>query len=576
MHEDESRALSRRQWLAAASTAVALTAGHSSATERSARKSPLGTATRGGPPGTDEAGRTYNIRDFGAQGDGRTLDTAALQAAIDACTRDGGGTVLVPPGTFVIGTTELKSNVTLHLAASATLLGSGDGKDYHPIDAIPLQGDSTLVDGNWALLFAVGATNLTIEGPGTIDGQGHRFNNHPPNPNPPPAGISGAQRPYHVLFYRCHDIVVRDVELLRGAFHSIRIIQSERVRLDGLYIHNRVNTNNDGFHFISAKYVTISNCVLLVQDDACALFGSCQFVTVTNCVFSTRWSVFRFGGGEVRNITVSNCIIYETYGCPIKVGAGQMSLENLSFSNLILQDVTGPIGIHFGGHNRRDDGGADPVPRAFVRNVSFSHIRATVVAEPTMSYSDMAPAVHPFPGEQHSCITLNGLDGFWIEEVTFDDVQVTYAGGGSAQLAAKRNIPQVSREYFGVWSEEPVGPPAYGLYARRVKGLTLNNVRFTVATPDLRPAMVLDDVQDVAVHALSVQGNPSAESVLRFRNVNDVLVSSPRVLTPSAVFLQLEGTHNANVILDGGDLTKAAKAVALADGASAAAVKVRG
>jgi hypothetical protein len=153
---------------------------------------------------------------------------------------------------------------------------------------------------------------------------------------------------------------------------------------------------------------------------------------------------------------------------------------------------------------------------------------------------------------------------------------VTYAGGGSAQLAAKRNIPQVSREYFGVWSEEPVGPPAYGLYARRVKGLTLNNVRFTVATPDLRPAMVLDDVQDVAVHALSVQGNPAAESVLRFRNVNDVLVSSPRVLTPSAVFLQLEGTHNANVILDGGDLTKAAKAVALADGASAAAVKVRG
>ena len=564
MHDEGSRALTRRQWLGTVSTAVALTPAHSS-----------GAAERGGPATADKGTHLYDIRDFGAKGDGRTLDTAALQAAIDACTRDGGGTVLVPPGTFVIGTTELKSNVTLHLAASATLLGSGDGKDYHAIDAIPLSGDSTLVDGNWALLFAVDATNLTIEGSGTIDGLGHLFNNHPPNPNPPPAGISGAQRPYHVLFYRCHNIVVRDVELLRGAFHSIRIIQSERVRMDGIYIHNRVNTNNDGFHFISAKYVAISNCVLLVQDDACALFGSCQVVTVTNCVFSTRWSVFRFGGGDVRNIAVSNCIIYETYGCPIKIGAGQMSLENLSFSNLILEDVTGPIGINFSGQNPREDGGADPVPQAFVRNLSFTHIRARVVAAPTMSYGDMVPPVHPFPGEQHSCITLNGLDGCWIENVTFDDVQVAYAGGGTAELAAKRNIPQISREYFGVWSEEPFGPPAYGLYARRVKGLTLHNVRFTVSAPDLRPAIVLDDVQDVAVHALSVQGNPEAESVLRFSNVKDVLVSTPRVLTPSPAFLQLEGTGSANVILDGGDLTKAARAIAFADGASAAAVKVR-
>jgi polygalacturonase len=163
------------------------------------------------------------------------------------------------------------------LAASATLLGSGNGKDYHAISAIPLSGDSTLVDGNWALLFAVEARNVTVEGPGTIDGQGQLFNNYGRKEKPTPAGISGAQRPYHLLFHRCQNIVVRDLELLRCAFHSIRVIQSERVRMEGLYIHNRVNVNNDGFHFISAKYVTISNCVLLVQDDACALFGSCQY-----------------------------------------------------------------------------------------------------------------------------------------------------------------------------------------------------------------------------------------------------------------------------------------------------------
>jgi hypothetical protein len=180
-----------------------------------------------------------------------------------------------------------------------------------------------------------------------------------------------------------------------------------------------------------------------------------------------------------------------------------------------------------------------------------------------------------FPGEQHSCITLNGIGNAWIENVTFDDVHVRYAGGGSAELAAKRNIPQTTREYFGVWGEEPLGPPAYGLFARNVKGLTLHNVRFTVDNPDLRPALVLNNVEDVAIHGLAVQGNPAAESVLRFSGVKDALLSATRVLTPSAAFLQLEGEANANVIVDGGDLTKTKMPIALKAGATKAAVKVR-
>jgi hypothetical protein len=167
------------------------------------------------------------------------------------------------------------------------------------------------------------------------------------------------------------------------------------------------------------------------------------------------------------------------------------------------------------------------------------------------------------------------MDDVWIENVTLDDVHVRYAGGGSAELAAKRNIPQTSREYFGVWSEEPCGPPAYGLFARNVRGLTLNNVRFTVANPDMRPAVVLDNVQDATIQSLSVQGNPAAESVLRFTRVKDVLLSASRLLSPAAAFLQLEGDANANEIVDGGDLTKATSPVALEAGATRAAVKVR-
>src|SRR5882672_1518555 len=168
MDDQNSRTLTRRKWLGAVSLpamAAVLLPSRSTAAEHT------------DAPPQDLGARIYNIRSFGAKGDGKTLDTAALQAAIDACTRDGGGTVLVPSGTFVIGTVELKSNVTLHLAASATLLGSGEGKHYHAIATIPLSGDSTLGDGNWALLFAVEAKNVTVEGAGTIDGQGQLFNN---------------------------------------------------------------------------------------------------------------------------------------------------------------------------------------------------------------------------------------------------------------------------------------------------------------------------------------------------------------------------------------------------------------
>jgi polygalacturonase len=584
------QALSRRQWLGAISTpALAATIGAPLLFSRA------GAAESAAATGNDAGARVYNIRDFGAKGDGKTLDTAALQAAIDTCARDGGGTVLVPAGKFVIGTTELRSNITLHLAASATLLGSGDGKDYHAVSAIPLRGDSTLGDGNWALLFAVNAKNITVEGPGTIDGQGEQFFNYG-SLTPPPSGIGGDKRPYHLLFHRCENLVVRNLDLVRCAFHSIRVIQSERVHMDGLYIHNRVNINNDGFHFISAKYVTISNCTVLCQDDACALFGSCQFVTVTNCVFSTRWSVFRFGGGTVKNIAVSNCLIYETYGCPIKIGAGGMQLENLSFSNIIMQNVTGPIGINFSARSRNEAGGA-PLPgksatvvagqpavanaagspaATFVRNISFSNIRASVVTEPVNSYKDMTTIGRVYPGEQNSCITLNGTGDAMIENVSFDNVHVTYAGGGGAELAAKRRIPQTTREYFGVWGDEPVGPPAYGLFARNVKGLTLHNVRFEVAKPDLRPALVFDNVHDAAINGLSVQGNPAGESVLRFTGVQDTLVTAPRVLTPAATFLQLEGDKNTGITIDGGDISKAKVPLAFKDGAAAEAVKLRG
>ncbi len=477
----------------------------------------------------------------------------------------------------------MKSNVTLHIAHSGKLLGSADGKQYHAADAIPLSGDSTLGDGNVGLIFAVNAQNIVIEGPGTIDGQGAQFRS-PSRGVMPPAGISGSHRPYHLLFHRCKNLTIRDIFLFQSAFHSVRIIQSSYVKLDGIHIYNRVNHNNDGFHFISSQYVHVSNCDIECQDDACALFGSCKFVTVANCSFSTRWSVFRFGGGEAENITVSNCLIYNTYGCPIKMRCGPGSrFENISFSNLIMKGVTGPISIGLGPQPRRStqpalapganatESNTSPEQRqqpGIVRNISFNGIQATV-AKP-VQLSDV-PFVSGYnPGEIFSCIVLNGMGEGFLENISFHDVHVTFPGGGTAEHAAVRDVPKVAGEYYEIGV-----PPAYALFARNVRGLTLYNVRFEVATDELRPALVLDHVKESAVNGFSVQGNEKAESLLRFIDTSDVLLSASRVLTQTAVFLQVEGTASERITIDGGDLSRAAAPLSFKAGASQKSVKLR-
>ena len=551
--------LTRRAWIARAALPVAaasLAAGKLTAADAAA------SATDDHTLGV----RTYNIRDFGAKGDGTALDTAAVQAAIDACSRDRGGTVLVPAGDFLIGTVELKSNVTLHVAAQGRLLGSDDIAHYHAGREIPRG------NGNIVLLSAASAENITIEGPGTIDGQGAKFL---PGAKDDGEREPGRTRAHLMVFFQCKNLRMRDVLLTNSSYHCVRILRCSNVNIGGVRIFNRVLFNNDGFHFNSSEHVKISNCRIECEDDACALFGSNRDITITNCTFSTRWSVFRFGGGQCENVAVSNCVITDTLGCPIKmqVRSGDR-MENMIFSNLVMQNVTGPIYIGLGSAPRNALDPAQIRAGGIVRNIQFRGITATVAAKPDLANFPFLPGTpisDIYPGEHHTCISLTSVAGQAIENIVLSDVHVTYAGGGTAKQAALRDVPQVSGgEYFacGVL-------PAYGLFARNVRGLTLDNVRFTTAAPDARPAVVFDHVTDASVSALAAQGQPQAESLLRFIESQDVLLTAPRVLAPAAVFLQFEGKDSTGIVLDGGDLTKAVKPLAFAREASENAVRRR-
>ncbi|HLH37121.1 MAG TPA: glycosyl hydrolase family 28 protein [Alloacidobacterium sp.] len=561
---DDDHRLTRRQWLGRIPmSVVAASIGTELWMQSDASAERVGKATA-----NDRGARTYNIRDYGAKGDGITHDTKSIQDAIDACHSDDGGIVLVPAGVYLTGTIEIKSNITLRIAAAGKLLGSTDAKQYHAVDTIPLHGDSTLEDGNWALIYAVNAKNITIEGPGVIDGQGLQFHSAVRG-TPPPSGLGGNKRPYHLLCYRCENLTVRNIDMLESAYHSIRVIQSRRVHMDGIYIHNRVNGNNDGFHFISAEYVAISNCTIQSQDDACALFGSCKFVTVTNCSFSTRWSVFRFGGGVAQNISISNCVLYQVYGCPIKFhGRPGDRFENMSFSNLVLDDVTGPIHISIG-PEMRSSGEQENKSPAVVRNISFTNIHGTVTTSPAQ-LPDFPFRSGYRPGEGHSCVTLNCVGDAVLENISFDNVHLTFGGGGTAEEAARRDLPQIAGEYF------MLGPmPAYGFYARNARAITLQNIRLETSQPDLRPALILDHAKDISINGLSVQGNSKAESVLRFIDTEQALVTAPRLLGTAATFLRLEGAGSKEILVNGGDISRAQQALAFQNGAEKEAVTVR-
>ena len=557
---EENNSLSRRQWLGKV-TVPAIAAG-ATMVGIEANASP-------GHKGKDdrlEGARIYNVRDYGAKGDGKTLDTSAIQSAIDKCFNEKGGTVVIPAGDFLSGTLELKSNVTLHITASGKLLGSPKREDYTAGKGVPPG------NGNIVFLYAVNAQNVSIEGMGTVDGNGLAFyNGKGDNTGPGQNGVGGNfDRPHLAIFYQCNNLRLTDTFFTASAYHCCRILDCKRVHIDGVKIYNRVNRNNDGFHFNSSEYVHLANCDVQCQDDACALFGSNKFVTITNCSFSTRWSVFRFGGGESQNIAVTNCLIYETYGCPIKISAGRASIENFTFSNIIMRNVTGPIGIGFSGPSNNNANNNTPnTTKPFIRNIVFNAIRATVVAKP-VDHPDIHFGVTVREGEKNSCITLNAMGDYYLENISFTDVHVKYAGGGTKEQAAKV-VPNIAAEYFGVWDPAPGGPPAYGMYARNVKGLTLQNVRLEYDEPDARPAVIFDNVQDATINGLSAKGSEGTE-LLRFINSKDILLTAARLLTTSSVFLRVEGSASDGIVVDGGDIRKAVEQTAFENGAIKTAV----
>lgn len=296
----------------------------------------------------------HNIVDHGAVGDGMTLDTAAVQRAIDTAHDDGGGTVFVPAGgIFLIGSIELRSHVELHLETGAVLQGSPHWADYRArfkvgaLSAGIVTGDS---DTSAALLTARDATGIAITGGGIIDGAGAAFAARGDGQRDDILVLSN-ERPFLAFLLGCKNITVRDVTLRDSALWTLRLTGCEDVLIHGVRVRGDVRMpNSDGIDLDRCRRVRISDCDIDTGDDGISLktcdewpeYGPCEDVTITGCVLSSRSSALVVGvdvSAPIRNVVFSSCIIRDSHrGLSVTIGTGAAGvIENVLFSDMIVQ-----------------------------------------------------------------------------------------------------------------------------------------------------------------------------------------------------------------------------------------------
>ena len=480
----------------------------------------------------------YDVRSYGAVGDGETVDTAAIQRAIDACAEAGGGTVYLRRGTFLSGTILLKGNVTLYLESGVTLLGSRDIEHYP--DITPKIPYLYMHRFTKYLIYAECAENIGIEGRGVIDGQGKFFD------NPHGDGL----RPYILRFSECKNVRVTGVTFRDSARWLSHYLACEDVVIDGVRIENRRRRENrDGIDIDSCRRVQIANCHVNAGDDAIVLKATahrkCRDVTVTNCVLSSMASAFKLGtesNGGFEDITCSNCTIYDTTGSGIGVmmvdGA---RLARVNVSNITMRDVAVPIFVRLGNRAR-------PLPDeekpgvGSLQDVVISNVQGTASGPVGCS--------------------VTGLDGHPAENITLENIRLRFVGGGTTDDArrdpAEKESAYPKGSMFGTL-------PAYGFYCRHVKNLRLHNLDLEFDDADQRPAIVCNDVTGLDVFSVTAKASSEAESVLRLMNCDGGLIHGCRPTAATHVWLRVEGAKSRDIALAANDLRKAERPVVAVD-----------
>ncbi|HEX3143697.1 MAG TPA: glycoside hydrolase family 28 protein [Pyrinomonadaceae bacterium] len=502
----------------------------------------------------EKANPVYDVRAFGAKGDGQTLDTPAINKAIDAASKTGGGTVNFSAGTYLSVSIHLKSNITLNLESGATLVAAQTipGKVTYDLPE-PNQSDMYQDFGHshWqnSLIWGIGLENVGITGPGLIDGRGltrrspraRRVNQ--PGDRPVTLGGQTGARPESPLgedddpsvmnglgnkaiaLKLCRNVVLRDFSILNGGHFALLATGVDNLTIDNV----KVDTNRDGFDIDSCRNVRISNCsVNSPNDDAIVLKSSyalgfaraTENVTITNSFVSGydigsmldatykrnvkeapdrdgptgRIKLGTESNGGFKNIAISNIVFDHCRGLALETVDGGW-LEDVTITNITMRDVVNsPIFLRLGRRLRGPAG----VEVGKLRRVNISNVIA-------------------YNADSRYASIIAGLPGHDIEDVSLDNIRIIYRGGGKKEQAdasppeRETNYPEPSM--FG-------HIPAAGFFLRHAQGVTFTNIDLSYLSEDMRPTFVVDDVKSVLFsHVTSAR--PSGISTFVLKNVSD-------------------------------------------------------
>lgn len=289
----------------------------------------------------------YDIRDYGATGHDVRADTAAIQRAVDACSSQGGGQVVVPAGLrYTIGTIELKSRVDLHLERGALLQGSPHHGDFTRFAPPPVSFDPGPVPMMGVIVYSDGAEDIAVTGPGRIDGNGMAYVSE----DTPFIYKCVELRPFTMVLKGCRRVLLRDFSLTNSAFWTLRLLGCDDVSIDSIRIDGDLKMpNNDGIDVDRSSNVRIRGCHIETGDDCISLKAvplsegitrPCENVVISGCTLRSRSSGIVLGcdvSGDIRDVVVSDCIIKDSHrGVAVRLSL-EGTIERALFTNLIIE-----------------------------------------------------------------------------------------------------------------------------------------------------------------------------------------------------------------------------------------------
>lgn len=462
---------------------------------------------------------SYNVKDFGVVGDGVTINTDAIQKAIDKVAQDGGGVVYFPPGNYITGTIRIGNNVTLYLEAGATIWASKKREDYR----------------YECLIYAEDAINIALRGRGTIDGNGTSFWKREKG-----RWVTGDWRPNRMMkFVKCDNLMLEDITIKNSPAWTIHPIDCNRVTIRGISILNGIyeddGPNTDGINPDGCTNVRISDCYLQCGDNAITFKITdrpngnrvCRDITVTNCVTISDRIAIKLGSethGEFRNITISNCTIIDgAGGIGIQMRDGGI-LDGFLVNNVSMTLKDGGQPIYIWSHRRTDE-----TPFGTVRNVKISNVTAI--------------------GD--GCIFLTGPKEKYMEGITLENISIFMSGG-----------------YEKKWNDDPPYPfpvfgpqnSPYGIFCRYVNDLKIRNVQIIWNSAEKKEwgsAIRCFHVNELEIDGfIGRQSLNSDAPTIWLKNVKGAFIRNCRALKGTNNFLKIdEGTEHVTLI--GNDFGKA-------------------